>query len=139
MGRKKVNLANKRFGRLIVLEEAGKSKSGACLWRCKCECGKEKIIKSSHLISGNNKSCGCWLKSNKKNFGENINLLGPNPRQLPPGTSRVNERFRRIKLSAQRRGYDFKLSMEDFKKISKQNCFYCGDPPKRFQAYKLKR
>lgn len=56
---KKVDLTNIRVGRLTVLCEEGKDKSGHYLWRCRCDCGKEKVVSSSHLRNGAVQSCGC--------------------------------------------------------------------------------
>ena len=37
-------------------------------WRCKCNCGNEKIVARSNLASGTIKSCGCLKKKrNNKN------------------------------------------------------------------------
>ena len=54
-------LLDKRFGRLLVLERVGSDKHGASLWRCGCDCGKEKVVSRPHLVSGRVKSCGCLL------------------------------------------------------------------------------
>lgn len=56
-----VNMKGKRFGKFTVIEFAG-SKDGYALWKCVCDCGKEKIIRGSGLRSGNTVSCGCWRK-----------------------------------------------------------------------------
>jgi hypothetical protein len=54
----RLNLAGKRFGQLVCIEEVGR-KNGRVLWRCKCDCGNESIVTSSNLKSGHIKSCGC--------------------------------------------------------------------------------
>lgn len=54
-----IDLTGKKFGRLTVIEEAGRSKQKAVKWRCKCECGNETIVVSFSLRSGDTKSCGC--------------------------------------------------------------------------------
>ncbi len=48
-----------KFGRLTVLERTGTSPNGSILWRCRCECGKEKTATTSHLVGGYVQSCGC--------------------------------------------------------------------------------
>lgn len=53
------DLTGQVFGRLTVIGRAGTSKNGSRLWRCVCECGKEKIASSSHLTCGFIQSCGC--------------------------------------------------------------------------------
>lgn len=49
------------FGRLTVLREAGKKKSGVYLWECECSCENHThvFIDGASLKSGNTKSCGC--------------------------------------------------------------------------------
>lgn len=62
----KEDLTGKRFGKLTVIEYIGivkdKNNVNRQIWRCKCDCGNEKIVKSNYLKNGNVKSCGC-LKS----------------------------------------------------------------------------
>lgn len=48
----------KRFGALVVEEYAGKEK-GVHLWRCRCDCGQETVVRQSNLQSGHAQSCGC--------------------------------------------------------------------------------
>lgn len=54
MGKHK-DITGVRFGRLVALEYLGCSK-----WRCKCDCGEEKIISIDALNSGRTVSCGCY-------------------------------------------------------------------------------
>jgi len=51
--------AGDRFTRLVVLDNAGKDKHGRYVWRCKCDCGKETIVRATDLNNGVTKSCGC--------------------------------------------------------------------------------
>lgn len=51
------NVTGHRFGRLIVLQMLKRS---SCL--CRCDCGQETVVRRSHLIKGDTRSCGC-LKS----------------------------------------------------------------------------
>ena len=55
-------MIGKKFNRLTVLESKGSDKNGNKIWLCKCECGNEKIVTSSHIKSGHTKSCGCFGK-----------------------------------------------------------------------------
>lgn len=52
------DLTGQKFGRLTVIKEA-ENKGKHRLWLCKCECGNEKTIYQTHLISGSSHSCGC--------------------------------------------------------------------------------
>ncbi|KKM85696.1 hypothetical protein LCGC14_1286380 [marine sediment metagenome] len=56
---KLINLIGKKFGKLIVIKKTDKNKWGNYYWLCKCDCGKEKIIRGNNLKSGVTKSCGC--------------------------------------------------------------------------------
>lgn len=52
-------ILGKPFGRWTVVSVA-KSDGKNILLNCRCECGTDRIIRKSHLISGESKSCGCW-------------------------------------------------------------------------------
>jgi hypothetical protein len=49
--------AGHRFGRLVVLVET--VNDGATWAHCRCDCGTETDIRTSHLVAGNIRSCGC--------------------------------------------------------------------------------
>lgn len=55
----KIDLHDKRFGRLLVIAEAGKTSYGHSRWKCICDCGQEKFADTVHLRTGKTKSCGC--------------------------------------------------------------------------------
>lgn len=55
------DLTGEKFHRLTVLGRTGSHGSRAC-WKCLCECGKEVIVETADLKSGNTKSCGCLRK-----------------------------------------------------------------------------
>lgn len=61
-----VDLTGKRFGRLTVIERAKNhiqpSGQSRPMWLCKCDCGNDAIICSSHLKIGKTKSCGCYVR-----------------------------------------------------------------------------
>lgn len=57
---KKIDLTGQRFGRLLVLKRVATSKDGQKVYLCRCDCGKEKEIKSGNLRSGHTLSCGCY-------------------------------------------------------------------------------
>ena len=66
MGKRK-NINGMKFGKLIVLKETErKNKCGNIYCLCQCECGNQKEIIKSSLISGNTKSCGCWASERVK-------------------------------------------------------------------------
>lgn len=55
---KKVDLTNKVFAKLTIVEEVDKQ-HGRTAWKCLCECGNTVIVLSKDLVSGNTRSCGC--------------------------------------------------------------------------------
>lgn len=56
---KKINMINKKIGKLLVLEEV-KEKKGRGIWyKCLCDCGKYTETKGEYLRNGDTKSCGC--------------------------------------------------------------------------------
>lgn len=61
---KALDITNQRFGKLVAISKAA-SKSGKTYWLCKCDCGNEKEIQTSHLTDGRTKSCGCESHKSK--------------------------------------------------------------------------
>lgn len=57
----RLNISGKRFNSLTAIKDVGKTSQGVYNWLCKCDCGKEKIIRVSKLTSNETKSCGCLL------------------------------------------------------------------------------
>lgn len=53
-----IDLTGMRFGRLTVIERA-QSDSPHAVWRCKCDCGQERIVIGQNLRRQYQKSCGC--------------------------------------------------------------------------------
>lgn len=65
--RERIDLTNKKFGKLLVLEFSHVSKG--LYWKCLCDCGNEKIILGNHLKRGKINSCGCIRKEFLKIHG----------------------------------------------------------------------
>ncbi|TXJ78613.1 hypothetical protein E2C11_16535 [Streptomyces lavendulae] len=55
----KLGLTGRRFGRLLVIEQAGRSARKDVMWRCRCDCGEEVTTSASSLSLGRTQSCGC--------------------------------------------------------------------------------
>lgn len=73
-----IDLTGRKFGRLTVIKRAENKGQYAC-WLCKCECGNEKEILSTHLLKGVIRSCGCLakemlIKRNTKHNASNTRL-----------------------------------------------------------------
>lgn len=56
---KKLELAGQPVGRLLVLYECGRSKGKRVLWKCRCDCGNECVVRSDLLKNQQTQSCGC--------------------------------------------------------------------------------
>jgi len=58
---KRIDLTGMRFGRLVVLSKLKKRaySSAFTQWKCRCDCGNEKVIVSASLRRGASQSCGC--------------------------------------------------------------------------------
>ena len=59
------DITGQRFGRLTVVEYAGKNRRNRTLWKCICDCGNETIARLDALKSGDKRSCGCLNRENK--------------------------------------------------------------------------
>ena len=72
----KHNLLNKHFGRLHVIQYQKKGANSQHYWICKCLCGSLRPIRTSDLINGNSKSCGCARKETVGNLNRKHSKAG---------------------------------------------------------------
>lgn len=58
------NLTGMRFGKLTAVKivKNCEHKCKSVIWQCKCDCGNIVNVRSSNLINGHTKSCGCIRK-----------------------------------------------------------------------------
>jgi len=109
-----IDLKCKKFGKLSVVNKLPVMRKGKTFFLCKCDCGVTKEFESWNLRSGQTTSCGCQNK-------------------LEEGESACRHLFHLYKTNnAEKRGHVWKLLLEDFKIITKQNCFYCGQEPNNY-------
>jgi len=71
------DLTGKTFGKLTVMELADPiiTKNGGrkIAWKCRCECGREKIVRATDLSSGNTQSCGqCKCENHYTVFPDHV-------------------------------------------------------------------
>lgn len=120
-----VDLMGQKFGRLMVIDYVGASNDDhpSCIaWGCRCECGNESIVRSSHLTSGHTQSCGCLGREKLTYGGQN---------KLSEGMAAANTLRYNYQKSARQREIEWKLTPSEFLKLTSENCFYCGCPPGR--------
>lgn len=77
-----IDLTGKKIGRLLVIERTRIERTKK-YYICRCECGKEKIIKQEDLMSGLKKDCGCIsAKPRSKHIGEITRTHGDSKTRL---------------------------------------------------------
>ena len=98
------------------------------MWLCKCECGKEKIIRGSHLRNGHTKSCGCLYREAiiKRNRNKRLNL----------GISSMRQLIMAYKRGAKKRGLEYELAEDQFAELTQKDCYYCGAKPNNIIKHK---
>lgn len=60
--RKMLEITGQKFNRLTVISFVDQASDGSSRWLCRCDCGKEKIVRGSNLKKDQVKSCGCLVK-----------------------------------------------------------------------------
>ncbi len=77
-----IDLTGKTIGRLSVLHPT--RKNGRLAWMCSCSCGTLPTIRSSELLDGKAKSCGCLRKDLMRIRGPEVlkNYVQNNPQLL---------------------------------------------------------
>lgn len=53
------DMTGKTYGKFTVIRKVKNEKGTTAKWLCKCDCGKEKEILRTSLVSGATRSCGC--------------------------------------------------------------------------------
>lgn len=126
------DLTNKRFNRLIAIKNTGlKSSNRSFIWLCKCDCGNEINVNSNDLQNDHTKSCGCLHKEQSSKLFIKMNKNRSNPdRELQA----CKDLYSQYKCVAKKRNLIFNLSLEEFKKLTKQNCFYCNRIPSQIKS-----
>lgn len=55
-----MDLAGQVYGQMTVIELAGRT---PVRWLCRCDCGREKVVRACNLRAGDTTTCGCsWGK-----------------------------------------------------------------------------
>lgn len=117
------DLTGMKYNRLTVLKRDIDKKG---VWYiCECDCGNIKSIRSNSFVGGHTKSCGCLHKDVASTFA------------IPDNGSAKNKLYYQYKKKADKKGYEFNLTFEEFISLTKQNCYYCDKQPQ--QVFKSKK
>jgi len=113
------NLSGKQFGNLTVESlSTRRNDRGELVWICRCDCGRQRRVKTNNLIKGLVKSCGC-----QKDFLRSRSLTKPLKEVA------ANTIWNRYKYGAKKRGISFKLTRQDIESYLFLNCHYCDATP----------
>ena len=119
------DLTGQRFGKLTAISvhsKASRNPWKQMTWLCKCDCGRELVVRQGNLRAGNTKSCGCLRLENKGAYEPNPNRLYNSWSAMKRRCySKANNRYhlyggRGIKICD-----EWKTSFEAFKEWSLKN------------------
>jgi hypothetical protein len=65
----------KRFGKLVVIKDSGERTHDHILYKCQCDCGNVTLVKSSRLINGETRSCGCLRHKKGRHFTKSVPVI----------------------------------------------------------------
>ena len=117
---------NQIFGKLKAIKLLNKSSNKRKeIWLFLCECGNEYKNSTHNILKKNRKMCDICGKKYRKEFGLRLSILRTKPDKDGP----ITKLFGDYRRSSKRRGYEWNINKNFFKKLIYQNCFYCGRPP----------
>ncbi len=120
-------LTGNRFGKLIALEPTDRREDNKVIWKCKCDCGNICYIRSTYLVQGWSKSCGCSKYPKLK-------INGKSKKEF--GVSASNQLYSNYKRQAKNRNIVFNITQQKFLSLTLQPCYYCGIYPQQEQKIK---
>ena len=97
-----IDLTGQRFGRLTVVCRSG-SINNRAVWLCQCDCGNETHVRSSLLVNGRTRSCGCIRRDNAIQINtteKKIEGIAPSRSRLYKAWQTMRDRCRNPKRSA---------------------------------------
>jgi len=110
-----------RYGKLLVISKCPELARKKTVYECLCDCGKTAFVSTDSLTlketRSKTRSCGCLHRQPK------------DANALPGNKAAINRIFRGYINGAKARGYEWKLSLEEFVSICNKNCYYCGLSP----------
>jgi len=103
-----------------------KASDGSYKHKYKCSCGNIFLTLPRRIKSGQTKSCGCLKKAQLSEYS-----TGRTPQNAlkDPTESSFGSLWHSYKRNARVKGHEFNLTKEEFRKLTKSNCHYCGCEP----------
>lgn len=117
-------LPGMKFNRLTIVSFSHSDKRWRKWYKVMCDCGNEKIIMGSAMISGNTRSCGCLGREIKKR------------QRISDNYSEITAIILGYKRHAENRGFKWMLSRNFVNSLIKKDCFYCGTKPSNIKKLK---
>lgn len=108
----KNDLTGKRFDLVVAQKYLRTDKTGRAVWSCLCDCGQISELNTHNLKRNKSVSCGCAIS---KRSIERI----------------INSAYKHHQANCTKRGMVSFLTLEEYFKISKDSCVYCGTFSKR--------
>ena len=118
---KLIDLTGEEFGIVTVIRKDPKVYPDGAHWICECACGTIFSPSGRNLRSKPIRSCGC------KSLGKT----------LKEGEAASNALYRRYSARAEKRGYFFGLSLEEFLSLTSGDCKYCGAVPSQIATARV--
>lgn len=98
-----IEIGNK-YGRLTVIKKS-QTKNQRGYWLCKCECGKQTIVRSDRLPAGKTQSCGCY----RQDRITQVHYKG--------GKYITGKEYSNIKYFADKRNIEFNLTIQQIENL----------------------
>lgn len=121
------DLTSRVFGEWTVLHKGPShtfpSGAVATQWYAKCSCGQIKLLKTQMLTSGQSTRC------------KNCSPVAP----LAMGLSAMRLVLGMYKRNAESRGLEFCLTEDEFRQLTSEPCYYCGEPPSKIKRSNASR
>jgi hypothetical protein len=122
------DMSGERHNRLLILWRWYDPTSKRARWLCLCDCDNYIVATGKDVRQRKVQSCGCLRSEMSAERAKKNSVLNT----LPAGEMAFNQLFTNYKFHAGKRDLPFVLSREEFKILTKGDCFYCGAAPSQW-------
>lgn len=116
-----VDITGQRYGMLVAIAREENGSSNTTRWRCRCDCGREIVVRTNALRAGRTVGCGCTRAARARDLGHR-NGLGEE--------GILRQQYRVHRNNASRLGCA-PLPRAVWEAIVRQPCHYCGQSEMR--------